>query len=259
MTGIIYTNGAGASTESVADMALFLIISVFRQMTWSHLAARSNNTADFQKAHRHAMFESYNPRSHKLGIVGLGNIGFAIAKKVRAALGMDILYYDKYRKHPSQEQEVPVTYLPSLESLLEQSDCVLLASPGGPPILDARTLALLPRGARVVNIARGSLIDEDALADVLESGHISAAGLDVHTHEPNPNPRLIGRKDVTPMCHTGGGSVDTIKGFEELVMRNAEAVLTGKEPLTAVNQQFLRLADAHVVNGHEHINGGEDT
>lgn len=260
-TGIIYTNGAGASTESVADMALFLIISVFRQMTWSSLAARSKSPTDFQKAHQKAMYTSHNPRDHTLGIVGLGNIGLAIAKKVRGGLGMRILYHDKVQKPAKQEDEVAATFYVSLDEMLGVSDCVLLASPHGAPILNARTLSLLRPGSRVVNIARGSLVDENALADALESGHVSAAGLDVHTHEPSPNPRLIDRRDVTPTCHTGGASVETIIAFERLALENVEAVLTGQEPLTAVNKGSLR-ADTTTNGVHRHAeesNGDMDT
>lgn len=217
-------------------------------MSWSSLAARSNSPVDFQKAHQRSMYTSHNPRNHTLGIVGLGNIGFAIAKKVRAGLGMRILYHDKERKPANQEDEVDATFYDLLDNMLKASDCVLLASPHGTPILNARTLSLLRPGSRVVNIARGSLVDEDALADALESGHVSAAGLDVHAHEPSPNTRLNNRRDVTPMCHTGGASVETIIAFERLAMENVEAVLLGREPLTAVNMHQLRSTDG--VNGH---------
>ena len=239
-------------------MALWLIISVFRQMAWSSRAARSNNPDKFQKAHKEAMFTSHNPRGHTLGIVGLGNIGFAIAKKVRAALGMRILYFDISQKSASQEQEIDAKSYPSIESLLEASDCILLASPGGPPILNVDTLKCLKPGARVVNIARGSLIDEDALVDALESGHISAAGLDVHSHEPHTNPRLTERADVTVTCHTAGGSRQTIEGFERLALENVESVLEGRDPLTAVNMHFLRRdTSEHGMNGHSngYVNG----
>lgn len=269
--GILYTNGAGASTESVADMALWQILSVFRQMTWSSLAARSNIPTEFQKAHQRVPFASRNPRGHTLGIVGLGNIGFAIAKKVRSALGMRILYYDIKQKATQQEDEVQARFYSDLDQMLKVSDCVLLASPHGPTILNARTLSLLPRGARVVNIARGSLVDENALADALESQHISAAGLDVHTNEPKPNERLTAKWNVTPTCHNGGGTIETAVGFERLAMENVEAVLTGQEPLTAVNKHLMR-NETNGINGgstaqgdmnggnyeHEHVNGGGD-
>jgi len=241
-------------------MALYHILSVFRQMTWSHLAARSCDPSSFQAAHTQVPALSHNPRDRTLGIIGLGNIGFAIAKKVKAALQMQILYTDMQRKEARQEDEVGATFYESLDQLLSVSDCVLIATPAGRPLLTARTLALLPPGARVVNIARGSLIDENALADALESGHVSAAGLDVHMKEPFVSGRLSARRDVTLTCHTGGGSVETIKGFERLAMENVLAVLSGEEPLTAVNKHFMRRqinGSGEYTNGH--VYGENDT
>jgi len=237
-------------------MALYHILSVFRQMTWTTLAARSGDSIAFQAAHIQVPAASHNPRGHTLGIIGLGNIGFAIAKKVRAAFDMRILYYDVTRKTPEQEREVSATFYESLDELLLISNCVLIATPAGRPLLTARTLALLPRGARVVNIARGNLIDENALADALESGRVSAAGLDVHMKEPFVSQRLSARRDVTLTCHTGGGSVETIKGFEKLAMENVIAVLSGQEPLTCVNKHYMRRqinGSGEYMNGH--VNG----
>lgn len=253
-TGILYCNGAHASTESVADMALYHIISVFRNMTWSSLAARSNSATEWTKAHQQIPFESHNPRDHTLGIVGLGNIGHAIAKKVRAALGMKIIYYDVIQKKPELEREADATFYPSMEAMLSLSDCVLIATPYTlRPILDAHTLSLLPAGSRVVNIARGVCIDEDALADALESKHISAAGLDVHAQEPRVSERLSKMFNVTLTSHTGGGTIETAMGFEKLVMQNVEAVLEGREALTAVNQG---LVDEYLSRNQTKMNGG---
>lgn len=222
-------------------------------MTWSSLAARSNDAAEWTTAHQQIPFRSHNPEGHTLGIIGLGNIGHAIAKKVKAALGMKIIYYDVIQKTPELEREVDATFYPSKEEMLRASDCVLIATPHtGRPVLDAYTLSLLPAGARVVNIARGVCIDEDALADALESKHISAAGLDVHAQEPRVSERLSKMFNVTLTCHTGGGSIETAVGFEKLVMQNVEAVLEGREALTAVNQ---RLVDGHASRDREPTNG----
>jgi len=240
-------------------MALYHIISVFRQMTWSSLAARSGSSKSFDEAHKEVPLASSNPRGHTLGIVGLGNIGLAIAKKVRVAFGMEIAYYDIKRKPRGVEEEIDAEYYDSLSTLLPKSDCVLLATPWGPPILTRSTLALLPRGAKVINIARGSLIDETALADALDNGHVSAAGLDVHTNEPDVHERLASMRNVTLTCHTGGGSVDTIVGFERLAMENVEAVLSGREALTAVNLHLLRTATrGAVVDGVDGVDGVDD-
>ena len=260
--GILYCNGAHASTESVADMALYHIISVFRHMTWSALAARSNNSAEWITAHQNVPFASHNPRGHTLGIIGLGNIGYAIAQKVRVALGMKIIYHDIIQKKPEMEREVDATFYPSMEEMLTRCDCVLIATPyTGRPILNALTLAFLPKGARVVNIARGVCIDEDALIDALVSKRISAAGLDVHAHEPRVSERLTKMFNVTLTSHTGGGSIETAMNFEKLVMQNVEVVLEGREALTAVNQGLVdgyfskSQKETNGVNGHHAVNG----
>lgn len=266
--GIIYCNGAHASTESVADMALYHILSVFRHMTWSSMAARSNSSAQWTTAHKQIPFESHNPRGHTLGIIGLGNIGHAIAKKVRAAFGMKIIYHDVIQKKPEMEREADATFYPTMEEMLPLSDCVLIATPyTDRPLLDAHTLSLLSKGARVINIARGVCIDEEDLADALDSKHISAAGLDVHAHEPRVSERLSRMDNVTLTSHTGGGSIETAMRFEELVMQNVEAVLEGREALTAVNQGLVdgyllrnrqKLGRTNGVNGRHDENDEND-
>ena len=239
--GIVYCNGAGASSEAVADMALFHIISVFRNMTWSHLAARSGDPQKFRHAHDCVPILSHNPRGHTLGVVGLGNIGFAIAKKVHAALGMKIIYHDIKRKAAEQENEVQARFYPRLQDMLPVTDCLLVAAPfSGQTLITAPVLNALEPGARFVNVGRGSLVDEDAVADALESGHLCAIGLDVHAHEPNVSARLRNNWKVTVTSHTGGGAFETNVGFERLVMENVERVLLGGEPLTAVNLHLLR-------------------
>lgn len=209
-------------------------------MTASALAARSCSPTRWIDAHNHVPTISHNPSKHTLGIIGLGNIGFAIAEKAHLALGMKILYTDILRKPPAREAQVNATYFPDMATMLPYCDCVLLATPAGPPLLTASTISLLPRGARIVNIARGSLIDETALADALDRGHIDAAGLDVHAAEPRVNARLARMDSVMLTCHTGGGSVETNIGFERLSMVNCEAVLNGGKPLTAVNLHWFK-------------------
>ncbi|MDI1492984.1 MAG: hypothetical protein OHK93_004768 [Ramalina farinacea] len=233
--GILYCNGLGASTESVANTALYHLISVFTHATASSLAARSPSPSAFQKAHITIPLISHNPSNHTLAIVGLGNIGHLIAQRARA-LGMTILYHDIARKPLSLEREVSATYYPTLTSMLPHADCLILATPAGDPIVTAHTIALLPRGARIINIARGNLVDEAALADALDSGHISAAGLDVHAREPVVYERFQRMRQVQLTCHTGGASVETNAGFEALAMGNVRRVLEGGQALTAVNK-----------------------
>ncbi|KAL8732897.1 MAG: hypothetical protein Q9166_002498 [cf. Caloplaca sp. 2 TL-2023] len=249
--GILYCNGGSASTEAVGDTALWHIISVFRNMTSSFLAARSMDSNRFLDAHHHLPAISYNPRNHTLGIVGLGNIGYTIAVKAYAAFGMKIIYHDIKRKSPDQEEAVKANFYPRIEDMLSVTDCLLLATPSnfrGRPFLTSEIIAQLPRGSRFVNIARGSLVDEDALVSALESGHLAAAALDVHAFEPNVNKRMANMPNVTMTSHTGGGAVETKIGFERFTMENVERVLNGLEALTPVNAHLLK--EKVIMNGH---------
>lgn len=239
--GILYCNGAQASSEAVADMAIFHILSVFRNLTWSHLAARSGDTEKWLVAHANATMTAHNPRGHILGIIGLGNIGYTIAQKAFAAFGMKIHYFDVVRKSRQQEEAVDATYVDKLESLLSISDCVLLATPfGGKKIIDAQSLAMFKQGSRFVNIARGTLVSEDALVDALKSGRLFAAGLDVFENEPNVHPALREMRNVTLTCHNAGGAIETNYGFERLAMENVEAMLLSGKALTPVNAHLIK-------------------
>lgn len=240
--GIVYCNGAQASSEAVADMAIFHILSVFRNLTWSHLAARSGDTKSWLDAHANATMTAHNPRDHILGIIGLGNIGYTIAQKAFAAFGMKIHYFDVVRKSHQQEKAVDATYVDNLKSLLKVSDCVVLATPfGGKKIIDADSLAMFKQGSRFVNIARGTLVSEDALVEALKSGRLFAAGLDVFEDEPKIHPELREMRNVTLTCHTAGGAIETNYGFERLAMENVEQMLISGKALTPVNAHLIKI------------------
>jgi lactate dehydrogenase-like 2-hydroxyacid dehydrogenase len=220
-------------------MAIYHTLSVFRNIQWSNNAARSGSSEEFLDAHKNATLTSHNPRGHTIGIIGMGNIGYTIATKAYKCFGVKIVYYDLYPKTPEQEKAIEATRIETLDGMLAVSDCVVLATPGagGKKVIDAETLAKFKKGSRLVNIARGTLVDEEALADALESGHLCAAGLDVHDNEPHVNARLV-KRNVSLTCHNAGGAIETNVGFEALAMQNIEAVLTGKAPLTPVNQRM---------------------
>jgi len=154
---------------------------------------------------------------------------------------MKIYYHDVVRKSEEQERSVEAVFCASNEELVARSDCIVLATPfSGSRLVDADLLRHFKQGSRFVNIARGKLVDEDALIAALESGQIFAAGLDVHANEPHVHPKLTKMRNVMLTCHNGGGAVETKIGFERLAMENIERVLTGKEPLTAVNKHILK-------------------
>lgn len=239
--GILFCNGATAPSEAVADTALWYILSVFRNLNRSALAAKSFNPTKFREAHQRVPESAHNPRGHVLGIVGMGNIGFKLAKKAYAAFDMKIHYYDIVRKPEDQEADVNAKFCPSIEELVASSDCIVLVIPlAGQKVITAELLSRFKKGSRFINVARGALVDEEALADALERGDISAAGLDVHEDEPNVNKRLAQMPNVTMTCHNGGGAVETRIEFERLAMENVDRVLTGREPLTPVNLHLMR-------------------
>lgn len=220
-------------------------------------AATSSDPDDFAACHRDATVHSHNLRGHVLGLIGLGNIGREIATRCHLGFGMKIHYFDIASIPADVEASLGgATAHYSLQSLIRTADCVVLCTPAIPPgaggssedskngiLIGAEQLTWFRKGGRFVNIARGSLVDDGAVADAVASGHLSAVALDVHHDEPQVHPKLRemalkGRAMVT--CHNAGGTVETHKGFEELSMRNVMAVLKGEKAITPVNMQHLK-------------------
>ncbi|KAL2358503.1 D-isomer specific 2-hydroxyacid dehydrogenase [Cryomyces antarcticus] len=240
-SGIIYCNAAAACTESVADAAIWLILSTFRAFSWSSTAARSLSVPRFQDANRNIAAVTHNPNGHALGIVGLGKIGYRIAQKASVAFGMKILYNDMRRMPTDIEESVSATFYEKLDGLLAAADCTLVATPfGGDKVLQASNIARMKKGSRLVNIARGKLIDEDALVAALESGHLVSAGLDVHYDEPRVNAKLAAMPNVELLAHTAGASVESHVGFERLGMENILGFYETGKAVTPVNAQWIK-------------------
>ncbi|CZR56404.1 related to D-mandelate dehydrogenase [Phialocephala subalpina] len=239
--GILYCNSAAASTEAVADFAIFLILATFRNLTWCTSAGRGSSE-DFKECHENAAVLSHNPRGHVLGVIGLGKIGYEIARKAYLAFGMKIKYFDIFRQSEAREAEMDAEFCPDVDSLLLVSDCVVLATPASPDgkkLINKERLSKMKMGSRFVNIARGVLVDDEAVADAVEEGRLVGVGLDVHENEPHVNERLKKLKQVTLTAHNAGGTLETHMGFETLAMRNIDAVLKGQEPLTPVNKHLI--------------------
>ncbi|RDW57674.1 hypothetical protein BP5796_12475 [Coleophoma crateriformis] len=241
--GIYYCNSAGASDEAVSDTALYMVLSVFRNFTKAQLAARTADPEIFTATHKLIATISRNPRDHILGIVGLGNISKKLAYKTRMALGMDIHYYDIVRAPPEEEEKLGATFHENLESLLKIADCISLHTPLNKhtqDLINTKTIAMMKTGARIINTARGEVLNEEALIDALRSGKISAAGLDVHYHEPQVSKVLAEMENVTLTTHIAGGALNTRINFELGSMKNILAVVgedgeVAGEPNTPVN------------------------
>ena len=174
--------------------------------------------------------------------MGLGRIGLRIAEKASAAFEMKIAYHDIVRME-EREGKIGARWCHTLDELLQTSDCVLLATPfNGEVLLSTPQFAQFKPGARLINIARGKLIDEDALIQALDDGSISAAGLDVHANEPVVNPKVAQRNNVMVLSHTAGASVESHIGFEKLGMGNLLGWLEKGEAgvVSPVNLQWLK-------------------
>ncbi|KAM4065801.1 d-isomer specific 2-hydroxyacid dehydrogenase, NAD binding domain-containing protein [Hirsutella rhossiliensis] len=208
--------------------------------------APADGVADFAECHEKAPGQSSNLRGQALGIVGMGKIGQRIAMRCHHGFGMKVHYFDVERKDARIEQESASTFHDSLQGLLGAVDCAVLCSPastGAGALINASTLAQFRPGARFVNIARGALVDEDDLVAALDDGRISSVALDVHANEPHPHEglkQLAARGRAMLTCHNAGGTVQAHAGFEELSMRNVMNVLSGGQPLSAVNLGHLK-------------------
>jgi lactate dehydrogenase-like 2-hydroxyacid dehydrogenase len=246
---IWYTNGAGASDDAVSDTALYMILSVFRNFTRQQLAARTADPEIFTATHKLIGTISHNPGGHILGIVGLGNISKKLVLKAQA-IGMKVHYYDVFRQGAEEETRLNVTYHDTLESLLNIADCISLHTPLNAHtkhLLNDTTFSQMKGGARLVNTARGEVVEEDALVRALQSGKLSAAGLDVHYHEPQVSKELAKMENVTLTTHNAGGAIDTRINFELTAMKNILAVVGADggfagEPLTPVNRKAFEAA-----------------
>ncbi|KAF2138319.1 uncharacterized protein K452DRAFT_301271 [Aplosporella prunicola CBS 121167] len=242
--GITYCNAAAACTESVADAAIWLLLSTFRRFTWSALAARSCDAARFSDANRNIAAVTRNPAGHVLGVIGLGRIGQRVAQKAAQSFGMRVVYNDVRRLPREVEDAVggagSATFYADLHAMLGVADAVVVATPfGGEKVVDATHFRAMKKGARLINVARGKLVDEAALVEALESGHLEAAGLDVHYDEPNVNPRLAAMENVELLSHTAGASIDSHVGFERLGMENVLSFFETGKALTPVNLQWI--------------------
>ncbi|KAK6065404.1 putative d-mandelate dehydrogenase [Seiridium cupressi] len=236
--GIAYANTPNTCTEAVANTALHLILNTYRYFTLAEHYTRTSQWPSSREIGKMAV----EPCGQVLGIVGLGDIGMAIAKKAVGALDMKIHYHNRTRR-PDADAKVPdgAMYHETVESLMNVTDCLCLACPLTPEtrhMVSASSLGRLgSRKIRIVNIARGGLIDEDALLEAMDFGRVIGVGLDVHANEPGINPRLRNNYRTTVLPHIGVASRTTWGQFDEVNIRNLDEFFFGnKEKVTIVNR-----------------------
>jgi lactate dehydrogenase-like 2-hydroxyacid dehydrogenase len=227
---IVVTN-APVVTECTADATLLHILAASRRAR-EHLQAMQDG---WGRALGMSELLGHRVSGSVLGIVGMGRIGQAVAHRARG-FGMTVLYHSRRRLSPEMEQGAQ--YFASLEEMLPHTQVLSLhlpASPGAAPLIGKREVESLPRGAIIVNTARGSLIDEDALIDALRSGHIAAAGLDVFQNEPRFDKRFLDLPQVFLTPHSGSATVQTRNDLGLRGLDNIALVLDGKTSADALN------------------------
>jgi lactate dehydrogenase-like 2-hydroxyacid dehydrogenase len=213
-------------TEATAELAMLLLLGAARRAHEGEAMLRSGAWRGWAPT----LLLGRQLRGKRLGIVGMGRIGQVFARMARG-FGVEIHYTDQARLPPEREQGA--VFHPDLEGLLRVSELLSLHAPATPQtrnLLQARTLVLLPRGAIVVNSARGDLVDDDALIDALRSGQVGAAGLDVYQGEPALDPRYRELTNTFLLPHLGTATLETREAMGFRALDNVDAVLAGREP-----------------------------
>ena len=215
--GVVVTNTPGVLTEATADLTLALILAVTRRVVEGDDEVRTRGRVEWKPLE----LLGASLQGKRLGIIGMGRIGNAVAARARA-FGMDVL--GMRRGEP-------------LDELLATSDVVSVHAPltrETHHLLDAAALAKMKRGSYVINTARGALVDEQALCDALESGHLRGAGLDVYEFEPEVNPRLLRMKNVVLLPHIGSATEEARNAMARIAATNVLLFLRGRDPLHRV-------------------------
>ena len=223
--GIAFTNTSAALLDDVADTALMLMLAARRQLVRAHAYVASGDWG------RKGMYPLMSAtRGKKVGIVGLGQIGQAIARRFEP-LGLEIGYTSRSPKTVSHR------YFPALLDLADWADILVVVVPGGPEtdgMIDRAVLEALGAKGTLVNVARGSVVDEPALLEALATGKLGSAGLDVFRNEPHVDASLTALPNVTLYPHHASGTEETRDAMAQLVVDNLAAHFAGKPLLTPV-------------------------
>ena len=224
--GIIVTNTPDVLTEEVADTALGLLLCTVRELPQAERYLRAGKWVNGVEYRLTASL-----RGRRAGIVGLGRIGKAIARRLEA-FGLPVAYHGR-----TEQAGVPYRYYPDLAEMARDIDVMMVITPGGAGtrhLINAKVLEALGPNGIFVNVSRGTVVDQDALIAALKERKILSAGLDVYANEPNVPPELLTMDNVVLFPHVGSGSIPTRDAMHQLVIDNLMAWAAGKKPLTPV-------------------------
>ncbi|MEM7620193.1 MAG: D-glycerate dehydrogenase [Pseudomonadota bacterium] len=237
--GITVTNTPGVLTNDTADLTMALLLTVPRRLAEGAMFLKNKEkewlgwSPTWMMGHRIS--------GKRLGIIGLGRIGQAVAQRAKS-FGLQIHYHNRRQLPQEIEQELEATYWESLDQMLARMDIISLNCPHTPAtyhLLSARRLKLVKPTAYIVNTARGEVIDENALARMLEAGEIAGAGLDVFEHEPAINPKLLEMKNVVVLPHLGSATIEGRIEMGEKVIVNIKTFLDGHAPPDRVHPSMF--------------------
>lgn len=226
--GIIVTNTPGVLTEDTADMTMALILSVPRRLAEGEKLVRSGQWTGWSPGgmlgHRIA--------GKALGIIGMGRIGQAVARRARA-FGLAVHYHNRHRLPKVVEAEFGAQWHPNLDEMLGAIDILTIHTPlndDSRDLIDARRIALLRPHVFLINSSRGGIVDEDAMVAALEQGRLAGAGLDVWRHEPEIDPRLLALPNVVMIPHMGSATYEGRSATGEKVIANIRMWSDGHRP-----------------------------
>ncbi|BDQ02511.1 D-glycerate dehydrogenase [Ignavibacterium sp.] len=228
---IIVTNTPDVLTDSTADLAMTLVLACARRLNEGEKMVRQRKF----KGWRPKLLLGYELKGKTFGIIGMGRIGFAVAKRAYA-FGCRIIYYSN-KKNPDAENLLNAKKV-SLTSLMKNSDIISLHVPltnKTKNLINSEMLDLMKRNAIFINTARGEVVDEKYLIEILRERKIFSAGFDVYENEPDINPELLKLDNVVLLPHIGSATHEARNAMSELAAKNVIAVLSGKNPLTPVN------------------------
>lgn len=234
--GIMVTNTPGVLTETTADLAFALILSVARRIVEADRFVRAGKFAGWELLQPHLGVDVYGKI---LGIVGFGRIGRAVARRARG-FDMEVLYYDELRDEEA-ERELAAKFVP-FEELLERSDFISIHVPLTEKtrhMFDANAFQKMKKGACLINTARGPVVDEAALVEALKQGKIRGAGLDVYEEEPRVHPELLELENVVLLPHIGSATTETRLKMALMAVENLVTALRGRVPPNLVNREVL--------------------
>jgi glyoxylate reductase len=234
---ITVTNTPGVLTEDTADMTMALVLATARRL------------AEGERLVRSGQWKGWGPTTmlgqrlwgKRLGILGMGRIGQAVARRARS-FGVSIHYHNRRRVHPDIERELEATYWDSLDQMLGRMDIISINCPHTPAtyhLLSERRLKLIRPHCFIINTSRGEVIDEAALTRMLSKGEIAGAGLDVFEHEPAINPKLLKLDNVVLLPHMGSATIEGRIDMGDKVLVNIKSFVDGHIPPDRVLEVLL--------------------